>query len=334
MAKKSLVLFLVLILGVVTLAGCRGADPDDPNLGLWKATKAEQNGMSLDLKALFGQGCTIELNTKNVCTVSIDGVETAGAWTLIAGNFAIKCNDFKLQGIMAKGVLTIQDFLGVKNLNIIFEKEGGHPDASPSTASNDERPESAGGINLSEGLEWWDGQWYGWYRIVDAHGQFSSIEGLAGDCFTFIDMKSNGTGTLYFWDLYQEKGIVDIAIDTDAGEGLMGTMQSVSGTMMLVPVEKGEWFADPSLESYENLLYIEGSVYFNDDERAGYEIYLRPWGMRWDDMPADLRPVEYDAWYIGDEIINYESMLDAIADSVVGGEEAHIHSALPDRAFS
>ena len=197
MANKFIAFFLALILGVMTLAGCSGADPNDPNLGLWKATRAEQAGMNLDLKALFGQGCTIELKAKNACVVNIDGAETTGGWSLLSGYFAISCGDLKLLGILTKGVLTIQNFGGVNNLNIIFEKEGGHPDATDSTPPTDERPESAGGIDLSEGLEWWDGQ-----------------------------------------------------------------------------------------------------------------------------------------WYIGDEMINYKSMLDAIADSVVGEEEAHIHSALPVRAFS
>ena len=29
-----------------------------------------------------------------------------------------------------------------------------------------------------------------------------------------------------------------------------------------------------------------------------YEIYLRPWGLYWDELDANSRPAYYDSWYV------------------------------------
>lgn len=45
------------------------------------------------------------------------------------------------------------------------------------------------------------------------------------------------------------------------------------------------------------MIYIDG-WYENGDDGYYYEIYLRPWGLRWDDAGEDYLPYLYDDWYL------------------------------------
>lgn len=214
---------------------------------------------------------------------------------------------------------------------------GGKP--SPSGTSSTRKPvlePHVGGSasNLSdEARRWWDGQWYGWYRILEAEGDFAPlIEFGTMDCTAFIDMADDGMGTFYLWDNYDELGTVRVTVKTDEG-GAKGVLYSLSGEIFYSKANDMGWASDPSRENYENLLHIY-SDYRDDNGYFKYEIYLRPWGLIWDDMPEEERPPFYDKWYIEGNMIVYDSMLNALSNSSTEeGSMVFIPSTLPERAY-
>ena len=337
MIKRLVAVFLVLILSVATLAGCAAkVDPSDPNQGLWKATSAEMLGVSMEASEMFGKGFTIELRDKGKCSLNVDGKKANGTWTLDGSAFTVKGGGLDCEGTLSGGKIVLNDVMGM-GMALTFEKEGGY---TGSTTGSGLASDAIGGgtpatgESLPEGLAWWDGSWYGWINVLEGHGAFSGLESEDGDCYAFIDMNSDGSGTLYMWDDYVEMGTLEIFVDLNEGDGPMGELKPVSGTLFSQEVSDGDFYCDPADEDYDNLFYIYDDVRTSNDDYARYEIYLRPWGTVWDDMPSSMQPMYYSDWYIGRHYIDYEIMLEALENTGIDDEYVYIHEGLPARAYA
>ena len=262
--------------------------------------------------------------------LNADGTAEISTDILIEGTWKTGQIDYKEDGedviskyTLAGDTLTIE--IGDGAVKMIFKRSSG----TPSTSGNTDNSAAA----LSETYAWWDGQWYGWCNILEAKGTFSYLEDATGDCYAFFDMSSDGTGELYLWSDYAKMGTIDIEVDPIAGDGIMGELKTLSGTMFDEEVEDGDWFVDPTDEDYEDFFYVMATVRTSNNNYVRYEIYLRPWGMDWEDVPYSMQPYGYDNWYIGDAFIYYDSMLDALEDTKIGSEYVYVHPELPDRAF-
>ena len=82
-----------------------------------------------------------------------------------------------------------------------------------------------------------------------------------------------------------------------SGTGEHGTMTSEDGQFTDIAIEHADWIVDPGLTDQDDLICIDG-WYENGDDEFYYEIYLRPWGVYWDDVDEDSRPRSYDDWYL------------------------------------
>ena len=129
MKMKKIAAFLLAWVMIFALTACGGSvDASDPNQGLWKATTAETMGLTLNVSELFGKGFTIELQDKGKCALEIDGKKAKGTWTLANGVFTVKGGGMECEGTLEKGTLILEDVMSM-GITLVFEKEGGHPDA-------------------------------------------------------------------------------------------------------------------------------------------------------------------------------------------------------------
>ncbi len=72
-----------------------------------------------------------------------------------------------------------------------------------------------------------------------------------------------------------------------------------------------------ALLDYDDMIWISGDYEDGDDE-FHYDIYLRPWGLYWDDMEEDTYPYRYTDWYL--PLIDAgKSMPDAIGEDAPEG---------------
>ena len=328
--KKMLVLCLAIILCVSTFTACGGSaiDPNDPNQGLWVATTGEMLGISMEVSDYFGAGFTIELRNKGKCEITVDGSKVNGTWTLDNGAFTVKGGGIDSAGRLENGTLTLEDVMGM-GITLIFVKEGSSvtPEVSGGTSGNDVS-EDTGGKNLSEALQWWDGDWYGYWTMTTASGVYEDLAEESWDCAAVIDMQPDGSATIYLWDDYEEIGTIEIQVDENAGVGAMGGATSEGGFFYEKPLAHADWIIRPGLEAYDDYIMIDGrhkdSEDFFDYDEFTYEIYLRPWGKLWDDIPEGERPNNYDGWYL--DSCN-TPMLTALADATINGAPVFIHSA-------
>ncbi|MEQ3216224.1 DUF5067 domain-containing protein [Hominifimenecus microfluidus] len=191
----------------------------------------------------------------------------------------------------------------------LFGKKNGKITIDTSTLSREEAvgadSTEDGGLTTSAAsddalLDWWNGEWYGWWMMTGCTGNYESMEGQWWDVCGIIDIGADYTGTVTLWDedYKKENPMVSATVSLNtAGTGENGTMTSEGGWFTDVALEHADWIVDPGLVERDNMIYIDG-WYENGDDGYYYEIYLRPWGLRWDDAGEDYLPYLYDDWYL------------------------------------
>jgi len=118
---KILIAMALTVLLLISLIAFNYED-DDPNHGVWKATKGEMLGVSMDVEDFFGEGFTIELKANGKCSLIVDGKKANGSWTLDNGILEIKGGGIDSNGSLENGKLTMKYVLGT-SLTLVLEKE-------------------------------------------------------------------------------------------------------------------------------------------------------------------------------------------------------------------
>ncbi len=170
-------------------------------------------------------------------------------------------------------------------------------------------------------LDWWNGEWYGWWKMTGCYGDYESMEGNWWDVCGDIDIGTDYTGTITLWDedYTRSDPMASAQVSlSEAGTGEHGTVMSEGGWFTNVALEHADWIVDPALLDYDDMIWISGDYEDGDDE-FHYDIYLRPWGLHWEDMEEDAYPYRYTDWYL--PLIDAgKSMPDAIGEGA--SEEA------------
>ena len=202
----------------------------------------------------------------------------------------------------------------------LFEKKGGTITIDPTTlkrespqeeapaaepaANEDAAAEAAAPVLTGDPLlDWWNGEWYGWWMATGGDGAYESWSNKWWDCCAVIDVGSDYTGTVEIWDQTEPRGdgvsYADVSL-SDAGIGEHGTMMSEGGWFLWAELAHADWIVDPGIAEYDDMIYIDG-WYEDDDGSFHYAMYLRPWGTLWDDVKADSPddlPSTYEDWYL------------------------------------
>ena len=161
---------------------------------------------------------------------------------------------------------------------------------------------------------WWTGRWYGWWVICTGRGFYEEYEDLAWDVVADITADSDGTGHIVLWDTAGEESLAEVDIRFGEGTTEHGAIISAGGYFMDAALGSGDWVVDPGVSvvsSLEHMIAVAGSY---QDPEEGYEdssfeycIFLRPWGMDWEDVRAadtgdmpyeDMMPLDYENWYL------------------------------------
>lgn len=178
-------------------------------------------------------------------------------------------------------------------------REGAKPERS---AAETDEPMTAAptGDTL---LDWWNGDWYGWWIITGADGGYESSNNNWWDCCAQISIGTNYTGSVIIWDedLPKDNALSEASVSLNsAGTGEYGTLTSEDGYFLNSELTHADWIVDPGIMDYDDLICIDG-WYEDENGSFHYSIYLRPWGTLWDDVAADDPddlPYYYESWYL------------------------------------
>ncbi|MDR0489770.1 MAG: hypothetical protein LBH28_00790 [Oscillospiraceae bacterium] len=284
-------------------------------LGEYVCTGWEVGGVRTD----DGAGEWLKLESAARGIVQIAGNEYPFDWSISGNKMTIKEDvGITYTATYENGVITLDT-----GMLYFFEKAGtfvssnGHGDTAVGT--------------ISEALAWWDGEWYGYWTVYSADETYKNYEGGIWDCYAVIDANADNTAVVYLWDDDIELGSVEIQIEPDAG-GIMGGATSEGGVLFDSPVKHADWLIYPFADYYgnetEDMIGIDARFKDSDGDTFEYKICLRPWGMKWNDIPEGEWPPGYEDWYVGDDYCDYPSMLDALTETTLDGEPVYIHSAL------
>ena len=204
---------------------------------------------------------------------------------------------FVLNNASDKIEATFEELLGSKSGTITIDPSTLTRETGVNAGTEPTLPSAAADDAL---LEWWNGEWYGWWKMTDCSGSYESMEGQWWDICGVIEIDADRTGTVTLWDedYTKDDAMVSAAVSlSDTGTGEHGTLTSEGGWFTDVALAHADWIVDPGLQELADIICIDGR-YENGDDTYRYEIYLRPWGLYWDDVEEENRPYLYADWYL------------------------------------
>ena len=209
---------------------------------------------------------------------------------------------FVLRDATSKVEVTFSEVFGKRNGTITIKPSKLERVSADNASDPDDGDITTGAPSKTgdELLDWWNGEWYGWWKMTGCYGEYESMEGSWWDICGLIEIGPDYTGTITLWDEDYTKdeptARVEVSLNA-AGTGEHGTVMSEGGWFTNVGLAHADWIVDPGLLEYDNMIWIDGDYEDGDDE-FHYDIYLRPWGLKWDDMDAEGHPYYYDDWYL------------------------------------
>ena len=195
---------------------------------------------------------------------------------------------------------TFEQIFGTKNGKITIDTAA----LSHVTAAGADQTDKGGLSTPAETgdalLDWWNGAWYGWWKMTGCSGSYESMEGQWWDVCGEIAIGADDTGTITLWDEDYTRAdpmaLASVSLN-EAGTGEHGTVMSEGGRFTDTALAHADWIVDPGLLDYDDLIWIDGD-YENGDDAFHYDIYLRPWGLYWEDMDESGYPYRYTDWYL------------------------------------
>ena len=256
---------------------------------LWTVNETVmQNGVELEAASVFTNYETFETVVENQFKEVAPGttIEVKTAYVLSDTSSTVEA--------------TFEQLFGKKNGKITIDTSTLSREEAVGIDSTEDAVLTTSAASDDTLLDWWNGEWYGWWKMTGCTGSYESMEGQWWDICGIIDIGADYTGTVTLWDEDYKKDnpMVSATVSlSTAGTGENGTMTSEGGWFTDVALEHADWIVDPGLVERDNMIYIDG-WYENGDDGYYYEIYLRPWGLRWDDAGEDYLPYLYDDWYL------------------------------------
>lgn len=282
-------LILLILLFSILLAGC-GAEAD-PNCGVYNCEQLIFDGKKLAPDSLFDSAPVLELSGKGKALLTLNNEVYEGQWSCEGEDFRLTTGDAVSEGTLSGGICRL-DLMGTGLTYCFYSRN------SPLPQWGDENAGDPQPMNNS-----WSGDWYGYWSISDASGDWAPLDGKSFDCFAHIDMPLNGLGSIRLWDesTSLDRSIADVRLSlSGAGENEFGHARSVSGTFFDQELPEGRWNISPGRQRAASLIRIS-SRYYSEKGSFKYEIILRPWAYIWDDViqSGEYRlPFYYESWYL------------------------------------
>ena len=271
--NKSIIRFLAFAICFIfafTLAGC---SENSPALGKFVCVSAEYDSVSLDPSLLGGGEVYLELGENGWGTFRVGDKNSIVNWSLIGDELKLVLDNKSYTGSYIDGLIEIE-LLG-SGLMLSFAVEGSETTAETSPAVQ---------------------SYYGWWDIGDAGDAWQDYKGMSFDCCAVIEFDKSGNGEFIMWDedSSYKSPLARVKLKTNEKELLVD-----KGAFLNCVVDESNLrFSSDS--AFDDMLVAE-LAYSDDGGVFNSVIYLRPWGLNWDDIQEnapELMPYHYDNWYL------------------------------------
>ena len=322
--KRGMLCLLLAVLLLLSLTACGkgGEETKNPNLLTVGEFELLYKGASIMKDYAGNDALVLTLDFTNNSKETVDyfwsiyetavqnGTELEMAIVYLNVEELESVDDSQYNDVEPGATLEVQTAFELADLTgeveVTFEEmEGSKNDSITIDLSTISRESVAGSTELPAGtgdalLDWWNGDWYGWWIMTGCWGAYEDMDGEWWDISGTIEIGEDYTGIVTLWDedYTRSEPMVEALVSlNEAGTGEYGTMMSEGGWFTDVELEHADWIVDPGLVNYDNMIYIDG-FYENGDDEFYYEIYLRPWGSYWDDVAEEDLPCFYYDWYL------------------------------------
>lgn len=140
-------------------------------------------------------------------------------------------------------------------------------------------------------------QWYGWWMIVDATGDYEDYDGEYYDCCATFERTNEGYILMSIWDEtypdYEDECLGEVYF-----EEIDGMLVSAEGGFFYTgeAVGEGQMVIDKDFSDFEHTLFTYANI---EDEYGSFvaAISLTEWGYEWDEEFNDY-PTYYDSYFL------------------------------------
>ena len=271
--------FLMLLALCCLISGC-GYDPYDPQvMGYYEGTVIIAEGYEIAMTQVYPGENYILLEEEGEGTLCLAGHPYEITWGFKGERFFLKLDREKSEGFLENGMLKL-NYLDM-GMELCFQAD---PHYVPGQNAQKE---------LTEEQKFWEGDWYGWWMVDEATGEFADAAGNWWDLCAAVTIGSNSQGVMTLWDQdgSKEEPLGEVAFYLDEA----GAAVSQEGYFGAVEIQRGDWYIDPNASGMENMLVISGGGE-NGTGTFYYTAYLRPWGQDWEDVQE--KPYHYEQWYL------------------------------------
>jgi len=237
-AKKllSLLIAAILLVSLSSCGGSKGGGENEAALGKYNALTYSFGDMTLD-----ATGDWLELKSKGKATISVDGDEFACKWKLNGTDFTLEERGDIFKGTLENGVIE----LNLEGIVYTFAKPGFEPATSP---ESEEAPVVTAAQDLADSeyadeIAYWNGDWYGWWWITSAAGDWAHLSEKYYDMYCTINLDADGMGQMMFWD--DDAGLMKLEVKLDTNNSAPhGILVSTKGYLWDFDYKPGEWVID------------------------------------------------------------------------------------------
>ena len=299
----ALILALLLIAGAVAffLLGGMGAlgdgnekdENDEEREGVYNAVSCiyEEEEQDVD-------GEWLELKAGGKGKLMMDDETFSFKWELDDEDLTIIQKGDTYEGTLEDDVIVI-DINGMEYTYILedsdaeaeweeHQEENNRPKPAPTEAPEAPVPVAPAAPEppAPSNIEYWLGDYYGWWVINTVYEGDPNDEGLWWDCCARIEADDYGNYIMTVWDedgsVNEELGELYMAINIVDGD--VASYISLGGMFGGVGVEFDQWSCRSDADVYDQTFWIT-STYDNGEGLAfEYTFYMRPWGVMWNDV--------------------------------------------------
>ena len=309
---------VLLLAAALLLALCACARETRPAVGLGRFHGEQVSVYGGDwqpMDEVYSGETYLALNAGGEGVFCVDGEAAAVEWTTAGGQLTLTMGSARCEGTIDANTVEIGFFDADIRMKLsrspsaapLLPEQTQEPSAETNTESDTE-PDAAPEAEPDHAA-YWAGDWYGWHIITDASEDLQYLKDTAWDACAHISVRGQ-TGTLTVWDTENEPGelLLRANVAFSAGTTGAGCMTADSGTYLDCDLTDG-FQCDPGaseVQAFEHMILIWGRA---EDENGGwvcFRLYLRPWGMDWEDVRTgdtrgclyrNMLPPDYDSWY-------------------------------------
>lgn len=257
-------------------------------------TEMEYEGIKME-----GTGEWIRLDSADRGTFYMTGKEYPFSYEIKDGRFIMNQDvGVTQEGDMTEGKIVLNSTAMIQTYIL--------SDGAPVVSTSETTEELTEETTVAEmSSDWvWEGDWYGWWLVHNASEYYDELDYIWWDAFARITKQADNTYQITIWDedSSADEPMSDVVFSVQPynADTSAGVASSTSGYFFLMDLGPDDWNFGPRDADFVNMLVINAH-YETEDGSYDYQLVLRPWGQRWDDVrgydPDDV-PFYYDSYYL------------------------------------